>query len=188
MRSAFVRLVVLALISAGVATAATSAGVWLDVPFVKQDKNGCGPAAIAMVIQYWQNSGAAGNASGPRATADSADPAAIERAVYSGQAKGTRGSDMKSYFEHAGFRAFVFKGDWADLEQHLAKGRPLIVALGEPHSFHYVVVSGLDAKHGVVLVNDPARRKLLKLDRAPFEKAWSAARNWTLLALPGPQQ
>ena len=29
-------------------------GVWLDVPFVKQEKNGCGAASIAMVMQFWQ--------------------------------------------------------------------------------------------------------------------------------------
>ena len=32
----------------------TFAGVWLDVPFVKQEKDGCGAASIAMVMQYWQ--------------------------------------------------------------------------------------------------------------------------------------
>jgi len=28
------------------------ARVWLDVPFVKQEKDGCGAASIAMVMQY----------------------------------------------------------------------------------------------------------------------------------------
>ena len=34
--------------------AADLPGVWLDVPFVKQEKDGCGAASIAMVMQYWQ--------------------------------------------------------------------------------------------------------------------------------------
>jgi len=28
-------------------------GVWLDVPFVKQEKEGCGSASVAMIMQYW---------------------------------------------------------------------------------------------------------------------------------------
>ncbi|PYU98718.1 MAG: hypothetical protein DMG26_17970, partial [Acidobacteria bacterium] len=65
------------------------------------------------------------------------------------------------------------------------KGRPLIVCLREnSRPPHYVVVTGLDGQQGFVLVNDPARRKLLKLDRTGFEEGWSATQNWTLLALP----
>jgi len=44
-------LAVCTLVFAGEQTA-----VWLDVPFVKQEKNGCGAASIAMVMQYWQRS------------------------------------------------------------------------------------------------------------------------------------
>ena len=184
-RPLVVKLPIVGLILLGVTAAGAPAGVWLDVPFVRQDKNGCGPASIAMVMRYWSHQR---SATGGSAAGDDADPAAIERAVYSKEGKGARGSDMQRYFEGAGFRAFVFKGEWADLEHHLAKGRPLIVSLGEAHSFHYVVVSGLDGRQGPVLVNDPARRKLLKVDRAAFEKAWDAAQDWTLLALPGQRQ
>jgi hypothetical protein len=34
------------------------------------------------------------------------------------------------------------------------------------------------------MVNDPAQRKLLKQERSKFEKQWSAAGKWTLLAVP----
>jgi|SRR5579863_231165 len=178
-----VRLLLAALILAGVAAAAEPGRVWLDVPFVKQTRNGCGPASIAMVIQYWRLQGASQSSIAARLPADDADPVAIERAVYSNEARGTAGSAMQRYFEQAGFRAFVFKGEWTDLEHHLAQGRPLIVALREPRSDHYVVVTGLDGRE-VVLVNDPAQRKLLKVDRAGFEHAWKGTGNWTLLAVP----
>jgi len=35
-----------------------------------------------------------------------------------------------------------------------------------------------------VFVNDPARGKLLRIERAEFEKEWQAAKNWMLLAVP----
>jgi len=47
-----------------------------------------------------------------------------------------------------------------------------------------VVVAGVDPARNLVLINDPARRKLLKIERGVFEKDWSAAERWTLLALP----
>jgi hypothetical protein len=61
----------------------------------------------------------------------------------------------------------------------------LIVAL-KPGSgpLHYVVVAGLDERENVVMLNDPAQRKLLKSGRADFEKEWSGTHNWMLLAVP----
>lgn len=171
----------LAPVAAPAAAAAPGPGAaWLDVPFVKQTRNGCGPAAIAMVLEYWQSRGF------PAAGAD--DPPSILAAVYSDAAKGTTGSAMRRYFERSGFRAFVFQGEWSDLERQIGEGRPLIVAVGEPRSFHYAVVAGVDPRQGLVLLNDPARRKLVKTDRTGFERAWNAAGRWTLLAVPGQAQ
>jgi hypothetical protein len=52
-RSIF-RAAVLMLLLPGVLLAADLGGMWLDIPFVKQEKNGCGAASIAMVMQSWQ--------------------------------------------------------------------------------------------------------------------------------------
>ena len=159
---------------------ATEPGLRLDVPFIKQEKDGCGAASIAMVMQYWarqQN----------RSAGDSADAARIQEKLYSAEAHGIYASAMEQYFQQHGYRTFAFRGAWDDLKEHLAKGRPLIVAL-KPSSgdaaLHYVVVVGLEPD--VVVVNDPAQRKLLKEDRASFQKEWRAASQWTLLALPQP--
>ena len=157
-------------------------GVWLDIPFVKQERNGCGAASIAMVMQFWMLQQG-------RAQTPSADAIQIQRALYSDHAHGIYASDMERYLQQQGFRTFAFRGDWTDLKQQLEKGRPLIVAL-KPDSgnipLHYVVVAGLDWEQGLVMVNDPAQRKLLKQDRSSFEREWSAAGKWTLLALPQP--
>ncbi len=160
--------------------AADLPGVWLDVPFVKQEKDGCGAASIAMVMQYWQQQ------QGQAANLDS-DAIQIQHLLYSAKAHGIYAADMERYFREKGFRTFTIRGEWEDLRQHLDKGRPLIVALkpvGGGISLHYVVVTGLDQEQGVVMVNDPAQRKLLKQDRSVFEQEWSAAERWTLLAVP----
>ena len=149
---------------------------WLDVPFVKQERNGYGAASIAMVMQYWQR-----RAGQP----DRVDAAEIQRALYSPQARGIHAADLERYLNEHGYRTFAFQGTWQDLEQQLAKGRPSIVALKVGRDdLHYVVVAGLDSGQNVLLKNDPAERKLLKQSRASFEKEWKAAASWMLLAVP----
>ena len=154
--------------------------MWLDVPYVKQTEEGCGSAAIAMLLQYWR-------AHGTTVTASQADPAAIQKQLYSRKARGIFAADMEEYFREAGFREFAVRGEWSDLRQHLEQGRPLIVSI-QPGSakvpLHYVVVTGMDWEREAVFINDPARGKLLRVERQEFEKEWQAARNWTLLAVP----
>jgi len=165
-----------------VAAIAEPSGLWLDVPFVKQEKNGCGAASIAMVMQYWMLQKG-------RPQSPNADAIQIQRALYSGHARGVYASDVEGYLQQEGFRTFAFHGEWTDLKQQLEKGRPLIVALKRDSGnipLHYVVIAGLDWEQGLVMVNDPAQRKLLKQDRSSFEREWSAAGKWTLLALPQP--
>ncbi len=157
---------------------ATSAEVWLDIPFVAQVGNGCGPACISMVMQYW----ASRRHMEPDAAAS--EPA-IRMSLHSHRSAGTLASDVVRYFEDHGFLVYTFAATWGDLEHHLARGRPLIVGLGQGRStFHYMVVAGIDNTLGIVLVNDPASRKLRMLKRASFEKAWRQCHSWTLLALP----
>ena len=162
-----------------VLSAGASQGVWLDVPFIKQEKNACGAAAVAMVMQYWSRQQG-------RPIEEGADATQIQNALYSRQAHGIYNSAIENYFHHQNFRTFTIRGQWSDLLPHLQKGRPLIVMLKPDHQapLHYVVVTGLEPAQDLVLLHDPAERKLLKLHRATFEKSWNAAGNWTLLALP----
>jgi predicted double-glycine peptidase len=180
MRSPVIRLAGLCLGMVGSLAVAATSGIWLDVPFVKQQKNGCGAACVSMVLQYWAKCD-------DSVKAGSATAVKVQQELYSPQAKGIFASDMKAYFQRSGFRAFEFEGEWSDLRQNLTKGRPLIVSLkanGATGPLHYVVVAGLDWEQDIVMVNDPALRKLLKLDRPRFEKDWAGTGHWTLLALP----
>jgi predicted double-glycine peptidase len=155
-------------------------GIWLDVPFVQQSKDGCGAASIAMVMQYWIRQS-------HRQPSNAADAARILSELRSPEAHGVYASAMERYFQQQGYRTFVFRGGWSDLEQHLRKGRPLIVALKpieNSRALHYVVVVGIDTNRNLVMFNDPAGRKLEKLDRRTFEKEWDVTENWTLLAVP----
>src|ERR1700757_1243115 len=94
--------------------AAEGSGVWLDVPFVKQEKNACGAASIAMLMQFWQRQ--QGVSPSPES-----DSARIQEALYSPEAHGVRASGMERYLQQRGFRPFAFEGTPADLQQHVAK-------------------------------------------------------------------
>jgi len=165
---------------AGLALAAETAAIWLDVPFIAQSRDGCGSASISMVMQYWEKKDG-------RAGPSSADPEKIQSALFSPAAGGIPASAMQRYFQESGYRVFVFQGEWDDLKHHLEQGRPLIVSLkasGPRGPLHYVVVVGIDSERGYVFVNDPAQQKMLRISRKGFESEWNSTRNWTLLALP----
>jgi len=157
-----------------------NAGVWLEVPYVQQTEDGCGSAAIAMLLQYW-------SAHGTPVTPGRADAATIQKQLYSRKARGIFATDMERYLRESGFREFAIRGEWSDLREHLEQGRPLIVSIqpgGTKVPLHYVVVTGMDWEREAVFVNDPARGKLMRVERQEFEKEWQAGRNWMLLAVP----
>lgn len=169
------------LLSGGVLAA--SEGLWLDVPYVHQEKDGCGSAAVAMVMQYWIAKHAA-------ISPDRANPIQIQRELYSREAHGIYASAIQQYLRNSGLDAFAFRGEWKDFREHIAKGRPLLVALkpGSGAALHYVVIAGVSPDDTAVIVNDPARSKLLRVNRDEFVKGWRGTDYWTLLTLPKQSQ
>ena len=131
-----------------------------------------------MVLRYWQSKNFS-------VAAERADAAYIQRKLYAAKPRGIYASDMALYLRESGMDVFAFRGEWRDLRAQLAKGRPLIVGLkpkGSPA--HYLVVVGIDPSDAAVLVNDPERGKLFRIERLEFERAWQGAQGWTLLAVP----
>jgi len=169
------------LVLAAAVCAETPAAMWLDVPFAHQPREGCGAASIAMVVAYW-------NALPGQHVGRVMDVEGIQHHLYSRKDHGIPAASMVGYFKEHGFEAFAFNGGWSDLEEHLRKGRPLIAALkpSGQTQLHYVVIDGIDPVHSLVMMNDPAERKLLSEERVAFEKDWSATHNWLLLAVPSP--
>jgi predicted double-glycine peptidase len=150
---------------------ATDQAAWLDVPFARQPRQGCGAAAVWMLMTYWNR-------------AADATIEQIHQATYAPEQKGAPASAVKRYLAGRGFRVFDFAGAWTDLREQIGKGRPVIVCFGAGAQRHYVVVAGVAESHA--LLNDPADRKLRRIERKAMEKAWAATANWMLLAVPEP--
>jgi ABC-type bacteriocin/lantibiotic exporter with double-glycine peptidase domain len=169
----------LCLAAAAISSWPQQASSWIDVPFIRQPAEGCGAASVAMVMQYWQEQA-------HKTPDQTSNVSTIQSALHSEPAHGIYASDLQRYLNKQGFETHVFRGDEALLRHHLNKGRPLIVALqpGSSPLLHYVVVAGVDPANHLLMVNDPAQRKLLKVESEQFEKEWQSTGNWTLVAVP----
>ena len=142
----------------------------LGVPFVRQQKDTCGAAALAMVLQYWGKP---------------VDHAEIAGALLEPALRGIPGSMLAAFAKDRGLTSIAYRGDLGQLRDFVAKGRPLIVAwnMGK-RRYHNVVVIGFDQAQRAVVVNDPARGPGRPVPEREFEKLWSAAGHWTLLVMP----
>jgi len=124
-----------------------------------------------MVMRYWEN-----QRPGPLMANPS--PQEVYEALYRPEQKGIRLADMKRYLEERGFRVFTLRGEWADVEEHLAKGRPIVAGLraGRSKPVHFVVVTGAD--FGFVWLNEQWFGEL-RLCRWPRESKMATERTET---------
>lgn len=142
----------------------------LPVPFVPQQKDTCGAAALAMVLRYH----------GLEVRHD-----AIASALVEPELRGIRGSRLADFARQQGLEAHVFAGDLRLAREHLERGRPLVVAVGVGGGrFHDIVLVGHDEDSREAIVHDPMAGAFRRVPEAEFEAGWSRTGNWTLLVLP----
>ena len=144
---------------------------FIDVPFIKQEKNLCGAASLAMVLRYWGKN---------------ISQYSIADEIYDETKRGIESEALKSFAEEKGFLAFIHKGELKNIKENIKKGRPLIVAVSSdaPSGFHYLVIVGFDEDRSLVVVNDPYSSKMREMKSAEFSDRWRESDNWALLVLP----
>ena len=145
----------------------------LDVPYVPQQKDTCGAAALSMVLQYW-------------GVAVSHDEVADE--LLQPELRGIAGSRLDDFASARGMTAVAHAGDIDHLRDHVARGRPLIVAWAMGRGrYHDVVVIGVDDARRRVVLHDPARGAARAIGLDTFRRRWEGAGYWTLLVAPKPR-
>jgi hypothetical protein len=153
------------------------AAEFLDVPFVRQQKQGCGPAVLSMLIEYWAEHGSP--------TPTQWTPSALYDRLYDLSVRGVTGESMTNFLRDQDYVAFTFRGEWEDLEKNTNLGRPLVVALlpKKGAQIHFVLVVGLNA-HSEAIIHDPDRAAYVREPIDRFLKQWNGTDRWTLLAVP----
>lgn len=143
--------------------------VRIPVPVVRQARERCGPAALAMVMRFYG--------------ADSAALAEADRA-YDPVLNGSLITDLAGAARRAGFTAVVAEMPEDSVRALLERGVPPILlyrrGVGPLTVGHYGVLVGWDAARGRYAVNDggPATRTMT---RADLLRRWRAAGSLTLV-------
>jgi tetratricopeptide (TPR) repeat protein len=148
----------------------TSTGVDrpLPVPFIAQQPGHCGPAALAMIAQYY----------GHHVTQEQ-----IGSQIYLPSIHGTLSTELADYARQFGFWVRQYHGSTADLRQKLHAGIPLVVLGKFGRHSHYFIVLDIDTHRDTATVHTGTRSNVvMSLD--DFLQHWSRAGHWTMLICP----
>ena len=147
-----------------------------NVPFFSQEAYQCGPASLAMAMDYWYRK---------MGRDDWLTPERIAADTYSPSARGVLGIDLEMFARSHGFEALQYHGSMADLREKADKGVPLIILVDYGFSVyqanHFMVVTGY-TKNGVV-VNSGSRENQA-IPEGELAKTWKKTDYWTLAVVP----
>lgn len=142
-----------------------------NVPFIEQSASHCGPAALTMVLNYWQKT---------------ISLEEIAPQVYTPGMKGSFQTDMITAARRQGMMAIPISG-LRDLLREIESGHPVIVfenlSVSWLPQWHYAVVFGYDLRQEVALMHSgPEKNK--SWDLRKFERSWMLGDYWGLVVLP----
>ena len=141
-----------------------------DVPFFAQTEYQCGPAALAIVLDY----------SGVKVT-----PEALVPEVYLPERKGSLQIEMLAAPRRHGIVSYQLAPRFADLLQEVAAGNPVVVLqnLGLREGWHYAVVVGYDYHWGKLYLRSGENKRQV-MPFAIHEFTWMRGGYWAMVALP----
>lgn len=144
------------------------------VPFFAQDELQCGPASLAMVLNW---SGVA------------VQPSDLSAEVYSPGLKGSLQNSLIGSARRHGRVAYPITGSEALLAE-VAAGHPVIVLVNLSFfwypKWHYAVVIGFDQQQGEVILHSGLTAREILSSRT-FMNLWRRSDYWGLLVLPPDQ-
>ncbi|MFH1093215.1 MAG: PA2778 family cysteine peptidase [Candidatus Omnitrophota bacterium] len=149
-----------------------ASGIILDVPFVEQKKEFCGPAALSSVFAFWKRP----------VTQDK-----IAEDIFKPELCGVLNIDLEKYARDFGFWAKGYETDFEDLKSQLLKGIPVIV-MEKLHPFilnrnHYTVITGFSDKHKAIIEHTGSRESVVRSYQG-FKRNWYAGGAWMLKVMP----
>lgn len=140
--------------------------VLLDVGFVRQHFNTCGPATLASLSGYWGR------------------PAEHLQIVEEICYDGTPNHSERRWAEQQGFHAREFTVDWDTARALLDRGVPFTLVTVGTSSAHLQAVIGYDELRGSLLIRDPTQRTHAEFDAASLFDSHRASGPRGMLLLP----
>jgi len=152
------------------------------VPFEKWlERNYCGPACLAMVLNFWDG---AGHFSQRGIAAD----------IYDSENQATYNSELILYPRNKGFVSYSFRGNLRVLKDVVGRNIPVIVltkTIRQISKGHYRVVIGFDEDRDQIIFHDPYFGGRQAMDSGDFLKVWSLGKGhnqfqWMMVVVPDP--
>jgi predicted double-glycine peptidase len=150
------------------------------VPFEKWlERNYCGPACLAMVLNYWDKS-------------RSFSQRKITDEIYDSESRATYNSELVLYPRTQGLESYSFQGDLRILKDVVAKDIPVIVltkTIKQIAKGHYRVVIGFDDDQDQVIFHDPYFGGRMAMTSKDFVKVWEMGKGrnqsrWMMVVVP----
>ena len=151
------------------------------VPFEKWlERNYCGPACLAMVLNYWDET-------------RSFSQRKITDEIYDSESETTYNSDLVLYPRTKGFESYSFQGNLRILKDVVGKDIPVIVltkAIKQIAKGHYRVVIGFDDDEDQIIFHDPYFGDRTAMTSKDFMKVWELGKGrnqsrWMMAVVPG---
>jgi len=142
-----------------------------QVPFFPQDDYQCGPAALAMAMQF----------AGARVL-----PQALVDEVWLPSRKGSLQLEMLAAPRRHGLVSYRIEPSYADLLREVAAGHPVVVLQDVGMllpEWHYAVVNGFDYASGTIYLRSGLQFRQ-EMPFSYFERTWLAGRYWAMVVTP----
>ncbi|MBI3547530.1 MAG: C39 family peptidase [Elusimicrobia bacterium] len=146
--------------------------VQLDVPFIPNSTNQCGPAALGSLLSFWGRD-------------EGQDRLRAE--LFDARWNGSLLIDLLAAARSRGLDAEMITGDLDRVRKELDAGRPMVAFLNVGVRIapigHYVVITGYDDARRAVIVHSGSKRNA-ELSYRRFMRQWDRTDRWALVARP----
>ncbi|MCJ7595714.1 MAG: C39 family peptidase [Desulfobacterales bacterium] len=151
------------------------------VPYEKWlERNYCGPACLAMVLNYWDET-------------RSFSQRKITDDIYDSESEATYNSELVLYPRTKGFESYSFQGNLQVLKEVIGKDIPVIVltkTIKQIAKGHYRVVIGFDDDEDQIIFHDPYFGGRNAMTFKDFMKVWELGKGrnrsrWMMAVVPG---
>ncbi len=131
---------------------------YLNVPYIKQGEKYCGPASLAMVLQYY---------------GQDVDQTELGQDIVGED--GVLTSDLSQKATERGFRSDVYSCPIETLFYYVSHDIPVIVRIvnNAGTNGHFITVVGYDIESKTIYANDPGIYKNTEISFSRFKNIWN---------------